>query len=71
MESTNFVDQFKRRYLFPIYNNWGAGRLARGQYETAIADCTRAIELRPHEATPYLNRGSAHYQLGNSEAACR
>lgn len=39
------------------------------QYEEAVEVFSRLIELLPTETTPYLRRGEAWYQLGNSAAA--
>ena len=71
MTTYNLVDQFKARVLFPIYRNWGAGRVFRGNYKGAIADCTKAINICPDDAIPYLHRGAAYYQLTDTHNALR
>jgi tetratricopeptide (TPR) repeat protein len=40
-----------------------------GDYDGAIADYTKAIELNTNHAVAYLNRGTAKYNLGNFAAA--
>lgn len=59
----------KRYLLYPIFRNWGEGRVERGNYQAALLDCDRAIRLCPDEAEPYLYRGVAHYRLGDLAAA--
>ena len=41
----------------------------KGQYETAIEDCTEAIELDPDNVSAYLCRGLAYEKLGQSDQA--
>ena len=40
-----------------------------GQFERAIADFTRVLELDPSNANAYLNRGSTHDSLGQHAKA--
>jgi Flp pilus assembly protein TadD len=40
-----------------------------GAWELAVADFTRAIELDPEDARPWLNRGSARDSLGELDPA--
>ncbi len=48
-------------------NNRGIVYYSQGLYEKAIADYTAALEANPDDANIYLlNRGTAHYELGNS-----
>ncbi len=60
------------------YNNRGAAYAVLGQYQLAIEDYDKAIQLDPDYADPYYNRGAAYYVLdqdGKAEAdyakACR
>ena len=41
----------------------------KGNYESAIADFQKAIELNPNEPTPYENLGKAYYLKGNMQDA--
>ena len=40
-----------------------------GEYEKAVQDCTQAIKIRDGYAYAYKQRGIAHVNLGNTEAA--
>ena len=40
-----------------------------GNYQLAVADCNRAIELDPENAQAYVNRGMAYSKLGYNERA--
>jgi len=46
--------------LYIAYNNRGVGYKDRGMYDRAIADYTKAIELNPRDARPYVNRAIAY-----------
>ena len=59
-----FFMHIKQLLLFPIFRDWGAGRLRRENFEGAIVDCSRAIALKPDEPAPYLTRGTAYHRLG-------
>ena len=39
------------------------------QYDQAIADFSKAIELDPMDSAAYFNRGNAHDGLGENEKA--
>ena len=43
------------------YNNRGLAYINKGQYDEAISDCTKAIEINPELAEAYSNRGGAYY----------
>jgi tetratricopeptide (TPR) repeat protein len=47
------------------YGNRGAAYGGKGDYDQAIADCTRAIRLDPNYADAYSNRGAAYVIKGN------
>ena len=36
--------------------------LSASAFDNAINDLTKAIELKPNNASAYINRGSAHYE---------
>jgi len=47
-----------------IYQTRGATASDHGYYHQAISDLGKAIELEPHASLPYLERGVAHFYLG-------
>src|SRR5882762_8099024 len=49
------------------YVNRGNARIAKGQYENAIADFAKAIELNPISAPAYYGRGLVRYVTGDRE----
>jgi tetratricopeptide (TPR) repeat protein len=54
---------------FP-YNNRARAYLMMGNYEQAIDDATKSIELgNPYAYLPLTNRGTAYAALGNADAA--
>jgi tetratricopeptide (TPR) repeat protein len=61
--STNPKDSAK------AYNNRGADYNIKGQYDLAIQDCSKAIEIDPEFAMAYQNRGLAYKAKGQSELA--
>jgi len=42
---------------------------ANGNYDRAIADCNKAIEINPNDAVAYYNRGSVYPDKGNYNQA--
>jgi tetratricopeptide (TPR) repeat protein len=46
------------------YNDRGVAYGRKGQYDQAIADYNKAIEINPRGAMTYKNRGSAYYHKG-------
>ena len=46
------------------YNNRGAAYIKIQDYERAIKDFNKAVELQPERAEPYNNRGRVWLQLG-------
>ena len=51
------------------YYNRGLAHGKKGELELAIADYTKAIELKPDYADAYYNRGGAWLRLGEREKA--
>jgi len=49
--------------------NHGADNYQRGQYDEAISDFSKAIEINPRYAQAYLNRGTAYHRIGQYEQA--
>ena len=47
------------------YNNRGYAYQELKQYQKALADYNKAIELNPQYALAYSNRGEVHYYLKN------
>ena len=46
------------------FSNRGAVHVEKGQYDKAISDCTKAIEINPRDAFAHYNRGGAYYLNG-------
>ena len=51
------------------YNNRGVAWQRKGDYDRAITDYTKAIELNPRFAEAYYNRGNAYYSKGQYDQA--
>ena len=51
------------------YSNRGVSRAAIADYQGAIADYTKAIELKPNSTNAYLNRASLRAKLGDNKGA--
>jgi tetratricopeptide (TPR) repeat protein len=49
--------------------NSGVQLSKEGQWEEAVAEFDKAIELDPSYALAYYNRGRAHAELGNASQA--
>ncbi len=58
----------KAQYEADGYNNRGISYRALKEYERAIADYSKAIELFPKKASFYANRGNAKRDLGRPDA---
>jgi len=52
------------------YYNRGLAYYHKGDYDRAISDCNKALEINPRYAEAYMNRGAAYYLKGNIEKAC-
>lgn len=55
------------RFIYAYYNR-GNLRCSQQDYRGAIADYTRAIELRPDFGDAYYNRGLVYLRQGNTAA---
>ena len=55
--------------LATIFNNRGFAYHEKGEYDRAIADYDRAIQLNPDDAYPLSNRGNAHEHKGEYDRA--
>ena len=51
------------------YHNRGNAYYFKGEYDRAIADYDKTIELNPNEAQTYYNRGNAYYSKGAYDRA--
>ncbi len=51
------------------YNNRGRAYYGKGQYDQAISDYNKAIEINPKHAMAYNNRGVACYFKGEYDEA--
>ncbi len=54
---------------FAIYQNRGAMYLAVGKYPEALADYTKASEMKPDDERSYLGKGQAETYLGKWDDA--
>jgi tetratricopeptide (TPR) repeat protein len=71
LESQRFDDAIKAFSIAieTAYNNRGTAWFYKGDYDRAIADCTRALELNPQYAEAYNNRGTAWFYKGDYDRA--
>ena len=46
------------------YYNRGNAYHSKGQYDQAISDFNKALEINPRDVTAYNNRGSAYLEKG-------
>ena len=52
------------------HTSLGGRRISRRlHFDSAIADFTKAIELKPNNDSAYTNRGSAHYEKAEFDRA--
>ena len=51
------------------YVKRGAAYIQKGEYEKAIEDCTKAVELNRAHANAYINRGIAYDKKGDHDLA--
>lgn len=59
-----------KKYLGKIYYNRGLAHLEQKDYQDALADLTKTIELNPKMDKAYLNRGNIYYHFNQSKKAC-
>src|SRR6185295_6290721 len=50
-------------------NNRGAVKIQKGDWQGAIADCSRAIEMNPRQRDAYSNRAFAYSSTGQYDGA--
>ena len=51
------------------YNNRGSAFHYKGQYDRAISDYNKAIEIDPEYALAFFNRGVAYFKKGDCDKA--
>jgi tetratricopeptide (TPR) repeat protein len=61
--------ELSREELSLVYELRGVAWYQKKDYDKAIADYTKAIEINPQSAEAYYNRGIAWYDKGNNEKA--
>jgi Tfp pilus assembly protein PilF len=52
-----------------FYFNRGRAYANKGQYDQAISDCTKALEIEPRYAEAYIVRGVAYSRKGQHDQA--
>lgn len=57
----------KEKSLLPYYNRGQFLSMQRGDYEAAINDYTRAMEIDPNNSEPLIIRGKTYFVMANSE----
>ena len=60
-----------KELLARSYGNRGNAYASKGEFDTAIKDYTKAIELNPNYAEAYYNRGNAYYKKGEFDTAIK
>ncbi|HZL60413.1 MAG TPA: tetratricopeptide repeat protein [Stellaceae bacterium] len=61
--------QVTNEVMADAYYNRCAAYIDKGLYDKAVADCTRAIALKPDFAVAYDNRGAAYEKKGLRDKA--
>lgn len=54
---------------FAFYRKRADENIARGEFDLAVNDYSKAIELNPKDTSVYMNRGLAHYNKKNYDLA--
>jgi len=54
-----------------FYNNRGADYFEKGQYDQAISDFTKALDINPRYAGAYYNRGFGYFEKREYEKSWR
>jgi tetratricopeptide (TPR) repeat protein/uncharacterized membrane protein len=62
-------EKFKGTPLVELYNDRGWEKTAKKDYEAALADYDKALELDPKSSLTYKNRGLLHYHKEEYDAA--
>ena len=61
--------QNDKNRLANFFIHRGIAHQAKGEFDLAIADCSEAIRLDPHNAYAFFNRGNAHRANGEYSEA--
>ena len=64
-----FGKPISKAYLAIVYINRGGAYDYKGEYDRAIADFDKAIELNPKDGGAYINRGAVNYHKGEYDRA--
>ena len=56
---------------YQLYNNRGKACIDKGDYEQAMRDCNKTLEIKPDSAPAYNNRGAAYGGMGDYDQAIR
>ena len=68
LSSTGY-DIMASAYLRRAYNNRSIVYRTTGDYQAAVRDCDKAIEIKPDDAAAYNNRGVAKFRFGMDREA--
>lgn len=60
----------KDKNNFEAWHRRGSCKITNADYEGALPDFDKAIELKPDYAPAYYNRGMAWFYLGEQDKAC-
>jgi tetratricopeptide (TPR) repeat protein len=63
--------RYQHSDLAATYSNRGIISARKGDFEQALADHNKALELKPGLSQAHINRGNTYYHLGQFEAAIR
>ena len=59
------------RYNFRFLANLATAKEQTGDYNGAVTDATKSIELQPMYSLAYAIRGQSKYKLGQKSSACK
>ena len=68
---SKFIRKYtNNEYVLFAYYNRGLAKQKIGDFNEAISDYTKAIEIDPDDADYYYNRGNSKKELGVLKGAC-
>ncbi len=65
-----FINRFKQNDDAFAYNNMGFCKYKLNDFEAALSDINRSIELNPNNPMAFKNRALVYFALNNKENAC-